>query len=315
MTTLFVLLSALLALIMLVWVVVPLVVRRGDAGATAPYVASIVAAIVLLGGGALYASLSNYDWGQPVVSADTPETMVSRLARRLARDSDDLDGWLQLGRSYVVLEQFPLAIRAYERADKLANGRNAEALTGLAEALALRDPNQLDGRAGRLFEQALAIDPTAGKALFFTGAAAMRRSDWATARERFAKLLALGPPENIRPILEQQLAALDERLGSPGSDASAAAPAPEAATVKVRVKLGTKLAKAEWGDAPLCVFVREPGPSGSAAGRAPTVEPVAGGADAVFCRCHGRRPHVRQWPNSPSHGQGCTWWHANGGEW
>lgn len=264
MTTAFVLFAALLALIILAWVTVPLLVRRRDAAAATTY-SAIIAAVFLLGGsGALYASLSNYDWQQAGANSDTPESMVSRLARRLQRNPDDLDGWLQLGRSYVVLEQFPLAVRAYERADELAGGRNAEALAGLAESLAMRDPNQLDGRAGELFERVLVLDPNAGKALFFTGAAAMRRGDWTLARERFAKLLALNPPENIRPILEQQIKALDERLRPAGAEASPAGAeaAKSDATIRVRVMLAKQIGSKSWGDAPLFVFVREPGRPG-----------------------------------------------------
>ena len=33
-----------------------------------------------------------------------------------------------LGRSYVVLQEYPLALRAFERADRLSGGKNAEAL-------------------------------------------------------------------------------------------------------------------------------------------------------------------------------------------
>ena len=58
-----------------------------------------------------------------------------------------------LGRSYLVLQEYPLALRAYERADRLSGGRNVEALIGEAEALALSDESELDGRAGRLIER------------------------------------------------------------------------------------------------------------------------------------------------------------------
>ena len=74
--------------------------------------------------------------------------------------------------------------------------------------------SELDGRAGRLFEQALALDPHSGKALFYGAAAALRRGDLPLARERFASLLALGPPPNVKPILEAQIAAIDRQLGS-----------------------------------------------------------------------------------------------------
>jgi cytochrome c-type biogenesis protein CcmH len=140
--------------------------------------------------------------------------MVSRLARKLERDPQDLNGWLMLGRSYVVLEQFPLALRSFERADRLAGGKSAEALVGEAEALTMSDESELDGRAGRIIEQALALDPDSGKALFFGAAAAVRRGDLALGKERFEKLLSMNPPEQIRPILQQQIDGLTQRMAA-----------------------------------------------------------------------------------------------------
>ena len=61
--------------------------------------------------------------------------MTAKLAKRLASEPDDLEGWLLLGRTYSTLEQFPLAVRAYQRADRLANGQNADAIVGVAESL------------------------------------------------------------------------------------------------------------------------------------------------------------------------------------
>jgi cytochrome c-type biogenesis protein CcmH len=284
MMTGFIVLAALIAVLVVLWVVLPLVTKRSDATASAPYAALGIAAATFVLGGGVYAALSNFDWSEPETSAaDSPQRMVANLARKLERNPEDLNGWLMLGRSYTVLEQFPLAARAYQRADRLASGRNAEALTGLAESLALQDETELDGRAGRLFEQALEIDPTSGKALFFTGAAAMRRGDLPVARERFSRLLDLQPPENIRPILQQQIAAIDAQLTSgttavdasksatgatdaPPSDGAASKPAPAAVTgearVAVKVSLGAKLAAKDLAGTPLFVFVREPGVPG-----------------------------------------------------
>lgn len=127
----FILLAALLTAAVAILVIWPLLRRREDAG-RAP-LAAIAAAVVLAGGGtALYAWLSNWSWNAPP-AATTPETMVAQLARRLEKSPDDLDGWLKLGRSYLVLQQYPLATRAYQRADRLAGGRNVDALTGQAE--------------------------------------------------------------------------------------------------------------------------------------------------------------------------------------
>jgi cytochrome c-type biogenesis protein CcmH len=59
------------------------------------------------------------------------ESMVERLASRLEQQPDDAEGWVRLGRSYMVLQQPAKARDAYARAAKL---RPAD--TALAQALA-----------------------------------------------------------------------------------------------------------------------------------------------------------------------------------
>jgi cytochrome c-type biogenesis protein CcmH len=274
----FVILAAALTLAAAAAIAVPLL--RG-AGPLAPssWTAFAVLGVLVIGSAALYATLSNWSWSQPQAS-DAPQNMVATLARRLQRHPDDLEGWLMLGRSYVVLEETPLAIRAYERADRLAGGKSAEALLGLAEALSNQDETELGGHAGQLIEQALALAPNSPKALFFGAAAAMHRGDLPLARQRFADLLALNPPDNVKPILQQQIAAIDARLGNPQSPApsSAGAAAPPlaaaqtgeapasmsagAASVRVKVALSPKLQVDSASTAPLFVFVRDPTQAG-----------------------------------------------------
>ena len=85
--------------------------------------------MLVIGSAVLYASLTNWSWrAEP--PADSPQTMVASLARKLERDPQDLNGWLMLGRSYLVLEQFPLALRSFERADRLAAGKNRRGAGG-----------------------------------------------------------------------------------------------------------------------------------------------------------------------------------------
>jgi cytochrome c-type biogenesis protein CcmH len=153
-------------------------------------------------------------------------------------------------------------LRAFERADRLSDGKNAEALTGEAEALTLSDDTELDGRAARLIERALIVAPDSGKALFLGAMVAARRGELPLARQRFTKILAFNPPDNIRTILVQQIAAIDARLASPGAPATPASPgAPGAAAVRVRVTLSPTLAT-QTGDSPLFVFVRNPQQTG-----------------------------------------------------
>jgi cytochrome c-type biogenesis protein CcmH len=261
----FVLLAAALTVGGVVLVAVPLLRRSpADAGAgPTPWTALATTALLVLGSALLYITWSNWPW-RSAAPPDTPQTMVARLARELEQNPQNLDGWLMLGRSYVTLQEYPLAVRAFERADRLSDGKNADALTGEAEALALSDESELTGRAGRLIERALAIAPDSGKALFFGAAVAERRGDLALARARFAKLLELGPPADVRPIIEQQISALDARLGG-GPTAAAAVPAgataaggaAPGAVVRVNVTLAPSLA-ANAGSSPLFVFVRDP---------------------------------------------------------
>src|ERR1700744_5839612 len=99
---------------------VPLLSPR-PAAPRSPWTALAVLVVLLGGAGALYATFSNWHWSgaQAEAAAGSPQTMVATLARRLAGNPDDLNGWLLLGRSYSVLEETPLAVRAYEHANAL----------------------------------------------------------------------------------------------------------------------------------------------------------------------------------------------------
>lgn len=70
----------------------------------------------------------------------------------------------------------------------------------------MNDNATLDGRAGQLFESALAISPNNPKALFYGGMAAIEREDQELAAERWEALLATSPPENIQTILRSRIA-------------------------------------------------------------------------------------------------------------
>jgi cytochrome c-type biogenesis protein CcmH len=259
----FILLAALLLVAAVLVVAIPLL-RRTPHSAAAPWTALAVAAVLVVGSALLYVAWSSWSWRE-APAADSPQTMVAHLARRLERDPNDLAGWLMLGRSYLVLQEYPLALRAFERAERLSGGTNADALTGQAEALALQDDDELAGRAARLIDRALAIDPGSGQALFLGALVAMRRGELPLARERLQKLLTLNPPANLRGMLEQQLAAIDAQLSGPAAATPGATPTPDAsgaaAAVHVRVTLAPALA-ANSADAPLFVFVRNPASGG-----------------------------------------------------
>ncbi len=254
-------------------IAVPLLSRRA-AAPQASWTAMAVLFVLLAGAAALYGTFSNWNWSraQSEATDSSPQSMVSTLARRLAKDPRDLNGWLLLGRSYSVLaenapEEIPLAIRAYEHANDLAKGQNVDALMGLAEALLTQDDTQLTGRAGDLVEQALVLAPQSPQALFYGAAAAIQRKQLPLARERFAALLAQNPPDNVRPIIQQQIAAIDAALGTAGvAPSQPTAPvstdtqpaAGETARVRINITVAPTVKMAGKSDAPLFVFVRDP---------------------------------------------------------
>jgi cytochrome c-type biogenesis protein CcmH len=266
----FILIAAAMALAVAALIGIPLLSRRA-ASPQATWTALSVLVVLLAGAAALYATFSNWNWSQAQTAStdSSPQSMVSTLARRLAKNPDDLNGWLLLGRSYSVLQETPLAVRAYERANDLGHGENVDALLGLALALVAQDDASLGGRAGELVEKALALSPQSPMALFYGAAAAIQRKQLPLARTRFATLLAQNPPENVRPIIQEQIDSIDQALGAPGAGAPgpvAANQAPSstgaAARVRISITLGTKMTPAVKADAPLFVFVRDPRAAG-----------------------------------------------------
>ncbi|GAC1695976.1 MAG: hypothetical protein PVS2B3_06890 [Steroidobacteraceae bacterium] len=256
----FILVAGALLVAAVLMVAVPLLRKAGDVP-PAPWAAVGVVGVLMIGSALLYVTWSNWPW-RTATAPDSPQNMVARLARKLERHPQDVAGWLTLGRSYTVLQEYPLALRAFERADRLSDGKNAEALTGEAEALALADDSELEGRAARLIERALVVAPDSAKALVLGAMAAVRRGDLALARQRFTRVLALNPPDNIRAILMQQVAAIDARLASPGTPLASVEPsAGGEPAVRVRVTLSPKLGVGR-DDLPLFVFVRNPQAAG-----------------------------------------------------
>ena len=260
----FVLIAGTLATAAAVLLLLPLMRHRADAKPAASFAAVGVLFALLLGGAGLYAAFSNYSWLEMPDVASSPAAMTAKLAKRLAVEQDDLKGWLLLGRSYATLEQFPLAVRAYQRADRLANGQNAEAIVGMAEMMLAQDFEEIRGAAGHLFDRALQIEPDNPKALLYSGFAALSRGEQPVARERFQRLLKLDPPPEIRDIINKQLMAMAGGAPGPaeevaqGSASQGQVTQGDGAKVSVHVTLAPSLASRVPAGATLFVAARDP---------------------------------------------------------
>ena len=136
------------------------------------------------------------------------EEMVASLDQRLRDNPDDLAGWKMLGRTYFQIRDYDKAIQAFERAVQLESSSNGQTLVDLGEAIWMQDPTTLTGRAGELFENAIATSPNNAKALFYSGLVAAERGERFLAADRWETLLALSPPEGIQELLQQRIAEL-----------------------------------------------------------------------------------------------------------
>lgn len=225
--TLFLVFAAVLAVLAVALVAWPLLKPRASEAGTAPpsparNAAVGVAAFLPVAAFALYFNLSEWPWDG---SAETEAAMhgaggmsslgqaASQLEERLATAPGDAEGWKMLGRTYVVMGDYPKALTAYQKAFTLTSGQDMDAMLGYAEARVLVNEADFEGEAGQLFERAVQIDPAQPKALWYSGLTAFRRQDLETARARWAALRDLGAPEEILQILDTRIAEIDQSLG------------------------------------------------------------------------------------------------------
>ncbi len=127
------------------------------------------------------------------VAPQEVEAMVAKLAARLAQTPDDGNGWALLARSYLVMQRYPEAIAAYERAAVILKD-NADLLADYADVLAMSQGRRIEGKPLQIVERALKIDPTQWKALAMAGSAAFERKDYKQAIVYWEKLQSRAEP-------------------------------------------------------------------------------------------------------------------------
>jgi cytochrome c-type biogenesis protein CcmH len=270
--TAFIIASAAMLAAALLWLVIPLW-RRNDneaesidaseRGIATAVVSVLVPAVAI----AMYALLSNWDWdasNQQVAQSEQLDSLLAQLEERLKENPQDLEGWLLLGRAHAGMGRYTQAMNAYQHAYDLSKGENLEAIIGLGEAMFLNDQNTLAGRAGQLFEAALAKAPNNAKALWYGSVAALQAGDLRLGRDRLQGLLAQNPPPELQTILQRQIDDLNDQLGEAGEGGSAAGtPVGESSssatrTIDVAVSVSPEIKAKIGADVPLFVLARDP---------------------------------------------------------
>lgn len=277
--TLFVILALLLAVAAVAIVAWPLLRPKAQAEGTPARSLPLAAAMAVwipLAGFGLYFVLSEWPWDDSRVRpgaahADSDAALVDmtgRLEARLREQPGDGDGWKLLGRTYVVMGNYPKAAEAYGEALRISNGQDVDAMLGVAEAQVLMDETGFEGEAGRAFERAAELQPDNPKALWYAGLTAYRAQDLQTARQRWTALRALAPPDELLQVIDARLAELGgplEAAPAPAPAVPAAAPPPAAAAseaapagegIALQIGIAPELAGQVPAGAPLFVLAR-----------------------------------------------------------
>lgn len=148
------------------------------------------------------------------ITAHDIEMMVAALAKRLQTQPNDVTGWRMLARSYVMMERYPEAVSAYEQVIKLTGEKDPALLTDLAEALALANGGQWQGRPITLLETALKLEAQAQKTLWLAGVAAVQQKDYPKALTYWQTLLAQIPATEAekRQLVEKQISRVQQLI-------------------------------------------------------------------------------------------------------
>jgi cytochrome c-type biogenesis protein CcmH len=290
--TTFILIGAIMVSIALGLLAWPLFRGRADDGRLAPWAIAVVALALPLGSAAIYHRASNWDWSPAAqqatagAAAHSIQEMIDKLEARLRQKPDDVDGWLMLGRTEFVRNNFKRSAEAFGEAYRASGGKNLEAVVAYGEALTVSDQTSLrGGKAAALFEDALKMDPVNPKALWYGGMAAAIGGKLELARERWLKLLGQELPADIKTMLADRIREVDQQLGRkddqelaklagaipPPAAAMAGMPGPAQGggrgaapaaggpgTVTVHVKVAAALAARIPPGAPLFVLARDP---------------------------------------------------------
>lgn len=168
---------------------------KGNLPLRNPHKAMAIGLAVLLSLAAvgLYWKTGNRDALLP--QAARSENALNELKDKLAKNPQDADSLLVLARSYMELERYADAAKAYDKLTQLVPNE-AQLWAEFADALAMASGQSLAGHPTLLLDKALKLDPNNLKALALSGSAAMERGDYPAAIRYWESVLKQVPKDS-----------------------------------------------------------------------------------------------------------------------
>ncbi|MSO75096.1 MAG: c-type cytochrome biogenesis protein CcmI [Alphaproteobacteria bacterium] len=128
------------------------------------------------------------------LQAQRIDAAVTKLKERLEREPNDLDGWIMLSRSLIVLDRHSEAVAALKRAAALS-GDKPEIVAALAESMIFEAKGMVTPEARQLFETVREKNPMDSAALYFIGLAEAQGGNAKAALTLWETLAAATPPD------------------------------------------------------------------------------------------------------------------------
>lgn len=139
----------------------------------------------------------------------------ARLAQRLENNPDDVQGWVLLGRTRMMLSKFGSAATAYQRAVTLAPERT-ELHAAYGEALTMAAGGSVTKAAREAFRTALDKAPGDPRARYYMALAAYQDGEPRTALEEWQKLASAAPSDAPwLSVVETRIRETRQSLGLP----------------------------------------------------------------------------------------------------
>lgn len=174
---------------------------------------------------------------------------IDSLSAKLAKNPNDADGWLLLGRAYESVGRNEEGRKALQKAYELAPDKPAIEIA-YAESLALTSPTRrIDGKSLEMIRHAMKSDPQNQDGLWLLGMSDYQNGRYAEAIASWEKIRAqLGPDSDV---MESVTSMIDDAKAHLNGTAKASSPPTDAATAPAgagpRLRVRVELSKAKQG--------------------------------------------------------------------